>query len=356
MPQLFDTFPLRSVTLRNRIGVSPMCMYSAEDGFINDWHLVHLGARAAGGAGLVIMEATAVEARGRITPQCAGIWNDAHVERLLRLSAFIRDQGAVPGIQIAHAGRKAGTAPPYDGIRPLTDEEGGWEPVGPSPVPFADDYRVPHALSIEEIAQIREKFRTAAERAYAAGFRYLEIHAAHGYLAHSFHSPLSNRRADQYGGSRENRMRFTLETVRAVRAAWPEELPLGVRLSCSDWVPGGWEIGDSLVLAAHLKDAGADIIDCSSGGTVPGVTYPAGPSWQVPFASAIRAEVGIPTMAVGMIIEPMQADGIIRTGQADVVLLGREMLRNPHWPFHAARVLRKQAAYPKQYGYAIGKM
>lgn len=355
MPHLFEPITLRSLTLRNRIGVSPMCMYSAEDGFITDWHLVHLGARAAGGAALVIMEATAVEPRGRISPRCAGLWSDEQIEPLRRLTAFIESQGAIPGIQIAHAGRKAGTAPPYDGIRPLADSEGGWEPVGPSAIPFDSGYRTPQELTIAEIGLLQQAFSAAASRAHAAGFRYLELHGAHGYLAHSFCSPLSNHRTDAYGGSREKRIRFMVETAQALRGAWPEELPLGVRLSCSDWVEGGWGIEDSIALARSLKAEGVDIINCSSGGTVPGVSYPAGPSWQVPFAAAIRSEVRIPTMAVGMVIEPMQADGIIRTGQADIVLLGREMLRNPHWPYHAARTLRKSAALelPKQYGYAI---
>ncbi len=346
MPHLFEPLVLRGVTLRNRIGVSPMCQYSAEDGMANDWHLVHLGARAVGGAGLVVAEATAVEARGRISPQDLGIWSDAHIPPLARIAAFIRAQGAVPGIQLAHAGRKAGTSRPWEGGKPLADAEGGWLPVGPGAEPFSDGYRASHALTADELAGIVAAFRTAAERAAAAGFELVELHAAHGYLLHSFLSPLSNHRTDAYGGSFANRARLLLEVTRAVRAAWAADKPLAVRLSATDWVEGGWTADDSVALACLLKAEGVDLVDCSSGGVVPGVRIPAGAGYQVPLAEAVRRGAELPTAAVGMITDAMQADEIVRNGRADVVLLGREMLRDPYWAYHAAQRLGHKDTLP----------
>lgn len=354
MSALFEPFSLRGVTLRNRIGVSPMCQYSAVDGFANDWHVTHLGARAAGGAGLVIMEATGVEPRGRITPHCVGLWSDDHIAPLQRLTEFITSQGAVPGIQIAHAGRKAGTARPWDGSHPLSDTDGGWQPIGPSAIPFADEYRTPTAMTEADFDLVVTGFMNAARRALKAGFRWLEIHAAHGYLLHSFHSPISNQRTDAYGGSFDNRTRLTLAVLLAVRSVWPSDLPISVRLSCTDWIPEGWTIDDSIALAKTLKGAGADLIDCSSGGTAR-VKIPVAPGYQVPFAEAIRRDAQIPTAAVGMISEPEHADAIIRDGQADVVLLGRALLRDPYWAHHAARELLGQAdaLLPPQYHWAV---
>jgi 2,4-dienoyl-CoA reductase-like NADH-dependent reductase (Old Yellow Enzyme family) len=338
MTSLFDQLPLRDVTLRNRIGVSPMCQYSSRGGAANDWHLVHLGSRAVGGAGLVMVEATAVEARGRISPQDMGIWLDAHVEPLARIARFVAEQGAVPAIQLAHAGRKASTTRPWDGDRPLPDEEGGWPVLAPTAVAFTDGWRVPSAMGAEDIAAVVGAFRAAAARALAAGFRWIELHAAHGYLCHSFYSPLSNRRTDAYGGSFDNRIRFTLDALRAIRAVWPERLPVSVRLSCTDWADGGWTIDDSVALARRLAEEGADLIDCSSGGNVI-AKIPAGAGYQVPFAEAIRRRADVPTAAVGMITGAAQADQIVRNGQADLVLLAREELRDPYWPIHAAQAL-----------------
>lgn len=350
MPHLFDTFAIKDVTLRNRIGVSPMCQYSYTDGFSNDWQLAHLGSRAAGGAGLVIAEAAAVEARGRITPDDLGIWSDAHIAPLERVARFIRQQGAAAGIQIAHAGRKASTARPWDGGRPLPLEHPrAWPVIGPSPLPFAESYQVPQALSLAEIAAVQDSFRAAAARALAAGFNWLEIHGAHGYLIHSFLSPLSNQRTDAYGGSFDNRARFLLETVRAVRTAWPERLPLTVRLSCTDWVEGGWSIEETVALAGRLKAEGVDLIDCSTGGNAAHAVVPAAAGYQVPFAEAVRRGAQIPTAAVGLITAPTHADEIVHNGRADLVLLGREVLRDPYWPLHAAVALKQPAPVPSQY-------
>ncbi|MGA1997282.1 MAG: NADH:flavin oxidoreductase/NADH oxidase [Bryobacteraceae bacterium] len=346
---LFEPLRLRAVTLRNRIAVSPMCQYSAVDGFANDWHLVHLGSRAAGGAALVVMEATAVEPRGRISPFDTGIWKDAHVEFLSRIAGFLQSQGAVAGIQLAHAGRKAATARPWEGGRPVAESAGGWQPVAPSAVPFGDGDPAPHELSAAEIHRIVEAFRAAARRALAAGFQLVEVHAAHGYLAHQFLSPLSNRRQDQYGGSLENRMRFTLETVEAVRAVWPENLPLFVRISATDWVPGGWDIADSVELARRLKPLGVDLVDCSSGGSSPAQQIPLGPGYQAPFAERIRREAGIPTGAVGLITTAQQAEQILSDEKADLVLLAREFLRDPYFPIHAARESGARLPAPVQY-------
>ncbi len=349
MPHLFEPFTLRGVTLRNRIGMSPMCQYSYTEGFSNDWQLAHLGARAAGGAGLVIAEASAVEARGRITPQDAGIWSDEHIEPLMRVTGFIKEQGAVAGIQIAHAGRKASTRRPWDGGGPIPPADPGyWPVVGASPIPFAEGYQQPRELSTTEIQDVQAAFAAAARRALEAGFEWLEIHGAHGYLMHSFYSPLSNQRTDEYGGSFENRTRFLIETARAVRRVWPERLPLTVRLSCTDWLEGGWAVEDAAALGGKLKEEGVDLIDCSSGGNAPRAPVPLGPGYQVPLSEAVR-QAGIATAAVGLITSPAQADEIIRNGRADIVLLGRELLRDPYWPIHAAIALKQSAPVPPQY-------
>lgn len=349
MTHLFTPLTLRGVTLRNRVGVAPMCQYSAQDGFANDWHLAHLGSYAAGGAGLIISEATAVEARGRISPNDLGLWEDAQIEPLARITAFLRSQGATPGIQLAHAGRKAGTARPWDGGRPLSDEQGGWPVVSASAIPFADGYRTPHALSVEEIGQLVAAFRAAAARSLAAGFQVIEIHAAHGYLLHNFLSPISNQRSDAYGGSLENRGRIVVEVARAIRQVWPEELPLLARFSGTDWVEGGWNVEETAVLARRLSDEGVDLIDVSSGGNVARASIPVGPGYQVPLAAQVRRESGLPTAAVGLITAPEQADAIVREGQADMVLLARELLRDPHWPLRAAVALGQPVPVPPQY-------
>jgi 2,4-dienoyl-CoA reductase-like NADH-dependent reductase (Old Yellow Enzyme family) len=353
MSHLFDPFTVKSITLRNRIGVSPMCQYSSVDGVANDWHVVHLGARAVGGAALVIVEATAVSPEGRITPGDAGIWGEQHIEPLARINRMLKQQGAVPGIQIAHAGRKASASRPWDGGDHLAESAGGWTPVAPSAIAFGDGLeRIPHALTVDEIKQVQANFVSATERSLAAGFEWLELHAAHGYLAHEFLSPLSNQRTDNYGGSFENRIRFLIETVSEVRTVWPERLPLTVRLSCSDWAEGGWDIEQSVELARRLKKGGVDLIDCSSGGAVAHAKIKVGPGYQVPFAERIRREAEIATAAVGMITQPLQADEIIRSGKADLVLLAREMLRDPYWPAHAARLLGHAEAVPPPSQYA----
>jgi 2,4-dienoyl-CoA reductase-like NADH-dependent reductase (Old Yellow Enzyme family) len=340
MPRLFDSFTIKSVTLRNRIGVSPMCMYSSEDGVANDWHLVHLGARAAGGAGLIIAEATAVSPEGRITPADAGLWHDRQIEPLVRINRFIAAQGAVPGIQLAHAGRKASSARPWEGGGHLTDAAGGWTPVAPSAVAFGGNLgRVPRALTVEEMAGIRADFVAAARRALAAGYEWLELHSAHGYLLHEFLSPTSNQRTDAYGGSFENRIRFGLEITREVRSVWPERLPLTLRLSCLDWVEGGWTIEESVDYARRLKAEGVDLIDCSSGGAAPAARIPLAPGYQVPFAARIRREAQVATAAVGLITKAAQAEAIVAAGEADLVLLARELLRDPNWPLRAAAEL-----------------
>lgn len=350
MSTLFDPLTIKSITLRNRIGVSPMCQYSYSDGFSNDWQMVHLGARAAGGAGLVIAEATAVEPRGRITPFDAGIWSDALVEPLSRVARFIKEQGAVPGIQIAHAGRKGSTDAPWKGGKPISASDPlGYTVVGASPIPFTEGYQTPHVLTVEEIKGIQLAFVQGAERACAAGFEWLELHAAHGYLLHSFYSPLSNTRDDAYGGSFENRTRFLLETVAAVHQVWPDDLPLTVRISGTEWAEGGWSVEDSVTLAKLLKLAGVELVDCSSGGNLAHVKIPLKPGYQVPIAAALRAGAGIATAAVGLITEVQQADSIIRNEQADIVLLGREMLRDPYWALHAAKTLGVPGPVPSQY-------
>ncbi len=352
MSKLFEPFTLRGVTLRNRVGVSPMCQYSSEDGLMTDWHQVHLGSRAVGGAGLVITEAAAVEAIGRITPQDAGIWHDAHIPMLSRITAFIKSQNAVPGIQLAHAGRKASTRRPWEGRAPVSDADGGWEPVAPSALPFDDGWRVPRAMTLDDIHAVQGKFADAARRALTAGFEWFELHAAHGYLAHEFLSPLSNMRTDEYGGSFDNRIRFTLETTQMLRNALPDHLPLTVRLSCTDWAEGGWTLGDSVALSMRLKDIGVDLIDCSSGGNLPNAKIAVGPGYQVPFAEAIKHGADIPTAAVGLITEPAQAEQIVASAQADLVLLARASLRDPYWPAHAARALGQADALPAPPQYA----
>ena len=349
-PGLFDPLRIRDVAFRNRIGVSPMCQYSSTDGLANEWHLVHLGCRAVGGAGLVMTEAAAVLPEGRISPDDLGIWSDAHIEPLARCARFIAEHGAVPALQLAHAGRKAGTSSPWKGHQPLSETQGGWRPiVAPSPIPFDTNYAVPTELTMAEIPGIIAAFAQAAGRALQAGFRVAEIHAAHGYLLHEFLSPLSNRRTDAYGGSLENRTRIVRETVQAVRRVWPENLPLFIRISATDWVEGGWDIAQSVELARQVKPLGVDLVDCSSGALVPGAVIPTTPGYQVPFAERIRREAGLPTAAVGLIRAASHADQIIRQGQADMVLLARQMLREPYWPLQAAHELGVKIKWPSQY-------
>jgi 2,4-dienoyl-CoA reductase-like NADH-dependent reductase (Old Yellow Enzyme family) len=328
-----------------------MCEYSSEDGFANEWHLVHLGSRAVGGAGLVTTEATAVEARGRITARDLGLWKDAHVETLARLVRFVESQGAVAGVQLAHAGRKASTAVPWEGGAGVSPAVGGWEPIAPSAIPFSERTLVPKSMSLEDIADVTRAFAAATRRAQGAGFRLIELHFAHGYLVHEFLSPLSNRREDGYGGGFEQRIRFALEVTRAVRAEWPERLPLIARLSCTDWVDGGWTVDESVELARRLSAEGVDLLDCSSGALVPYARIEAVPGYQVPFARRIRAEAGVPTAAVGLISTPTQAQAIVEGGDADMVMLARAMLRDPYWPLHAAAELGRPEArrIPVQY-------
>lgn len=350
MPHLFEPLRLRDEEFSNRIFVSPMCQYSCRDGMATDWHLVHLGSRAVGRAAMVMAEASAVTADGRISPKDLGIWNDAHIEPLKRAFSFIQEQGSVPAIQLAHAGRKASTSEPWKGALPVSVAEGGWMPIyAPSPIAFTQGFQTPKPLTAAQIASIVAAFADAARRAQEAGARLVEIHAAHGYLLHSFLSPLANHRQDEYGGPFENRIRMLCEVVTAVRRIWPERYPLSVRISCTDWVEGGWSIEDSVSLAAILKGLGVDIVDCSSGGIVPDAKIPLGPGYQVPFAERIRREAGLPTIAVGMITEPQQADLVVRKGQADAVMLARQFLREPYWPIHAARTLGYDIRWPVQY-------
>jgi 2,4-dienoyl-CoA reductase-like NADH-dependent reductase (Old Yellow Enzyme family) len=349
MSVLFSPLTLRSIMFRNRIFVSPMCQYSSHDGLPNNWHLVHLGSRAVGGAGLVMVEATAISPEGRISPDDSGIWSDAHAEAFVPITRFIREQGAVAGIQLAHAGRKGSCSLPWLGGGPLGVEACGWQPLAPSAVPFDLGHPIPRALTLDEMDEIEAHFRAAAHRALAAGFQVVELHMAHGYLLHEFLSPLVNHRNDIYGGNLENRLRFPLRVARTVREEWPAELPLFVRISATDWMEGGWDIDQSVILARHLKEIGVDLIDCSSGFAVPDEPVPFGPGFQVPFAARVRAEVGIATGAVGFITEPVQAEQIVANGQADVVLLGRQMLRDPYWSLHAAKALHADAPWPNQY-------
>jgi 2,4-dienoyl-CoA reductase-like NADH-dependent reductase (Old Yellow Enzyme family) len=347
--KLFSPFRAREIELKNRIVVSPMCEYSAKDGHPQTWHLVHLGSRAIGGAGLVFTEASAVEERGRISSADAGIYDDAHVASWRPIAEFIRSQGAVPGMQIAHAGRKASTAPPWTGGKPVAVQDGGWLPVGPSAIAFDAGYTVPRELSTAEIADVVAAFRKAAERALAAGFEIIEIHAAHGYLLHQFLSPLSNMRSDEYGGKLENRILLVKQVVRAVREAVPERLPLFVRVSATDWKEGGWDLAQTIALAQELKPLGVDLIDVSSGGTAAAVKIPLGPGYQTGFSEEIRKQAGMATGAVGMISEPVQAETILATEQADLVFLAREMLRDPYWPRRAAKALDVKIKAPVQY-------
>jgi 2,4-dienoyl-CoA reductase-like NADH-dependent reductase (Old Yellow Enzyme family) len=347
MPALFEPFTLRGLTLKNRIVVSPMCQYSAEDGFANDWHFVHLGSRAVGGASLIILEATAVSPEARITPDDLGIWKDEHITMLKHINAFMEAQGTVPGVQLAHAGRKASTYAPWKGSGAVA--EGGWEVVAPSALPFSENYPQPVALDAEGIKKVIADFRTATERSLAAGFKVIELHAAHGYLLHQFLSPLSNQRTDTYGGSFENRSRLLLEVVAAVRQVLPPDFPLLVRISATDWTEGGWNADESVKLASILKDRGVDLIDCSTGGNVPHAKIPVGPGYQVEFAERIKRETGLPTGAVGLITTPAEAEAIVANGQADLVLLAREELRDPYFPLHAAHELGAEVAWPPQY-------
>ena len=352
MSVLFTPVRLRDLEMRNRIWVSPMCEYSCEDqdGLANDWHLVHLGSRAVGGAGLVMTEATAVTPEGRISPHDLGIWSDAHADALRPVTRFIEAHGAAPAVQLAHAGRKASTPRPWaGGGRAVDASEGGWTPGGPSALPYAPGYLEPHAYTTAEVRGIIDAFATAAARSAQAGFRAVEVHAAHGYLVHQFLSPLSNQRTDEYGGDFEGRIRLAVDVVRAVRDSFPRELPVIVRISASEYVEGGWDLDDSVELSCRLKAAGADLIDCSSGGNSPQQQLRVYPGYQVPFARAIRERAGIATGAVGLITAPEQAEAIVASGEADVVLMGRELLRDPYWPLHAARALRAEIEWPKQY-------
>jgi len=347
--KLFSPFQLRQKEFKNRIFVSPMCQYSSEDGMPNDWHLVHLGSRAVGGAALVTVEATAVSPEGRISPWDSGIWSDKHAGAFQRITAFVKAQDCIPGIQLAHAGRKASIDVPWRGDEPLTPDKGGWQPMAPSSIPFQDRAPVPAELTLQDVEKVVSQFRAAAQRSLQAGFEVLELHMAHGYLLHEFLSPLSNRRKDDFGGPLENRERFPLKVAAKVREVWPESLPLFVRISCTDWAEGGWDLGQSIDFCRRLKGVGVDLIDCSSGGLVPDVVIPVGPGYQTPFAAAIRREVGIPTGAVGFITEPVQAEQILATDQADAIIMAREMLRHPYWPLHAARALKVDIPWPNQY-------
>jgi 2,4-dienoyl-CoA reductase-like NADH-dependent reductase (Old Yellow Enzyme family) len=350
MIHLFDPLAIRDITFANRVFVSPMCQYSSTDGYANDWHFVHLGSRAVGGAGLVFTEATAVLPEGRISPQDLGIWMDDHIEPLARIVRFVHGQGSVAGMQLAHAGRKASTYRPWSGHGMIPESNGGWNNVvAPSALAFADQYPMPQALSIDGIKNIVSAFANAARRACEAGFDVIEIHAAHGYLIHEFLSPLSNHRTDVYGDSFENRTRILRDIVTAVRGTWPERAPLFVRISASDWVDGGWDIQQSVELAGRLKELGADLIDCSSGGNVPHAKIPVGPGYQTHFAEQIRREADILTGTVGMITSPVQAEHIIATGQADAVIIARELLRDPYWPLRAARELAQPVSWAVQY-------
>ena len=349
---LFSTFQLRSINFRNRIFVSPMCQYSSDDGLPTNWHLVHLGSRAVGGAGLVMVEASGVSPEARITPWDSGIWSDAHTAAFRPIAKFLKEHGAVPAIQLAHAGRKASTDAPWREGKGLSVDQGGWVPLAPSAIAFDAGYPVPRAMNGHEIDDVVRQFVEAAKRSLAAGFEVVELHMAHGYLLHEFLSPLSNHRMDEYGGSLENRMRLPLRVMREVRQAWPAHLPLFVRISATDWTDGGWDLPQSIELSKSLKELGADLIDCSSGGNVPAAKIPVGPGYQVPFAEAIRREVKIPTGAVGMITDAQEAERIIAGGKADVVLLARQLLRDPYWPLHAAKELGVDIQWPEQYARA----
>jgi 2,4-dienoyl-CoA reductase-like NADH-dependent reductase (Old Yellow Enzyme family) len=352
MSRLFSAYSLRGVEFRNRVFVSPMCQYSSRDGMPNDWHKVHLGSRAVGGAGLVCVEATAVSPEGRISPGDTGIWSDEHARAFESIASFIKSQGASAAVQLAHAGRKASTDVPWRGGKPLSEEQGGWQTLAPSAVPFGHS-PAPREMSRDDVEAVVVQFADAARRSLAAGFEVVELHMAHGYLLHEFLSPLSNRREDEFGGSLENRARFPLRVAEAVRAVWPDGLPLFARISATDWVEGGWDLEQSVQFSRWLKERGVDLIDCSSGGLVPGARIPVAPGYQVPFAERIRREAGVATGAVGLITEPAQAEEIIATGKADAVFLARAELRDPYWPLHAARQLGAEAPWPVQYGRAV---
>lgn len=343
---LFSPLKIRDTVFKNRIFVSPMCQYSSEDGIANDWHLVHLGSRAVGGAAVVISEATAVSPEGRISPGDLGIWSEKHSDSLKPVVSFIKSQNSIPGIQIAHAGRKASTAAPFLGGKPLTP---GWQILAPSPIPFDQEYSMPREMDNNDLNTVLEQFKNATHLSRAAGFEVIEIHMAHGYLLHEFLSPLSNHRNDEFGGSLENRLRFPLAVAKSVRDIWPSGLPVFVRISTTDWTPGGWDLEQSIELCRRLKDMGIDLIDCSSGAIIPRVKIPVKPGYQIPFAEAIRKETGILTGAVGLINDPHQAEDIITSGKADAVLLAREFLRNPYWPLHAAAALNADITWPLQY-------
>ena len=347
--KLFSPFKLRGVEFKNRIFMSPMCQYSSDNGLPTDWHLVHLGSHAVGGVALVMVEATAVSPEGRISPRDSGIWSDQHAEAFKRITSFVSAQGAEPGIQLAHAGRKASTNAPWQGDRPLSMQEGGWQPLAPSPVAFDTDYPVPREMTRADMEMVLSQFLAAAQRSLDAGFKVIELHMAHGYLLHEFLSPLANHRSDEYGGSLHNRMRLPLQVAAAVREYLPADMPLFVRISCTDWADGGWDIGQSVEFSKALKNIGIDLIDCSGGALVPYAKIPAGPGYQTPFAAEIRSRAGIATGAVGMITHPVQAEHILVTGQADAVILGRELLRDPYWPLHAARQLHTDVPWPLQY-------
>jgi 2,4-dienoyl-CoA reductase-like NADH-dependent reductase (Old Yellow Enzyme family) len=349
LSQLFAPLTLRELSIKNRIFVSPMCQYSSREGMPSDWHLVHLGSRAVGGAGLVMVEASAVASQGRISPDDSGIWNSEQAKAFAPIAAFIRAHGAVPAIQLAHAGRKASTDLPWKGSGPLDAKHRGWQTIAPSPLPFSSAYPAPREATKQDLEIILGQFASAARRSIEAGFEVVEVHMAHGYLLHEFLSPLSNQRSDEFGGSLENRLRFPLRVAKAVRDIWPEHLPVFVRISASDWMEGGWDLDQSMELARQLQAIGIDLIDCSSGGLVPEAAPPFGPGFQTPFASAIRRELGIPTGAVGFITEPVQAEQIVATGLADAVFLARAMLRDPYWPLHAAKALGVDLAWPVQY-------
>lgn len=358
MSSLFQEFRLKDVTLRNRIAVAPMCQYSSDNGFPNDWHFVHLGSRAVGGAGLVIVEATAVSAEGRISPADSGIYLDEHIEPFARLSRFMKEHGAVPGIQIAHAGRKASANKPWEGDDHIETGQGGWDTIAPSPIAFGGTLpKVPKEMTVDDIARIREAFVSAAKRALAAGYEWLELHFAHGYLAHEFYSPLANKRTDAYGGSFENRIRFIEETFQAVRAVWPERWPLTARLSVTDWLDGGVTVDESIELTKRLKAAGLDLLDISQGFVTPDISkIPWAPGFMAPISQRLRNETELPTAVGWMITDPYQAEQIIESGQADLVLLARELLRDPYWPYHAAVKLGVPNAFqilPPQYARAV---
>jgi len=352
MSKLFSPLKIRGIELKNRIAVSPMCQYSSEDGAPTDWHLVHLGSRAVGGAALIIAEATAVSPEGRISPEDAGMWNDKHVDTNKRITSFIKEQNSVPAIQLAHAGRKASTYSPWKGDGEIKIIDGGWQTLAPSPIPFAKKYPSPKEININEIQMVIDQFRKAAERSVRAGFQVIEIHMAHGYLIHEFLSPISNYRKDEYGGNLENRCRLALEITKEIQKVIPDSIPLFARISSTDWVKDGWDIEQSIQLAKWLKEEGVDLIDCSSGGNVADAKIPAGPGYQVPFAERIKKEATVLTGGLGMITSAIQAEQIIRTEQADIVILAREMLRNPYWPLSAAKELKADVVWPKQYSRA----